>query len=133
MQPGAIRFKFPYKQKLHSAKDFKTVLKNGRRLDSDVLKVVVFKNDAGCPRLGLITSRKAGSAVKRNRTKRKLREIFRLNKHNIAAGTDIIFILKPETVRLKFDDLQNAVILLLQKAHLYFAGNNNEKSSPGTN
>jgi ribonuclease P protein component len=122
-------FKFSYREKLHADKDFKTVLKRGRRFDGSAVKVIVHQNSLCINRLGLITSRKVGTAVKRNLAKRRLREIFRLNKHRISAGTDIIFILKPQTARLNFDDLQNAVLTLLKKAHAYFDGNVNEKNS----
>jgi len=40
--------------------------------------------DAG-PRLGMVVTRKVGSAVERNRIKRKIREAFRKTAHNLPA------------------------------------------------
>ncbi|SHN49361.1 ribonuclease P protein component [Desulfovibrio litoralis DSM 11393] len=45
-------------------------------------------------RLGLAVGRKIGSAVKRNRVKRVLREFFRLNQYDIPNGFDYVVIPK---------------------------------------
>lgn len=67
-------------------------------------------------RLGLITSSKVGIAVKRNLIKRRLREIFRLNKHKIKPGTDIVFILRKGADKFEFHKLEEAILSLLGKA-----------------
>jgi ribonuclease P protein component len=45
-----------------------------------------------CSRIGLSVSRKNGSAVVRNRIKRRLREAFRQTQHELPAGLDLILI-----------------------------------------
>jgi len=66
--------------------------------------------------MGLVTSRKIGIAVKRNRVKRIIREIFRLNKHRIQPGTDIIFMPKADAVNLKYKELESVIISALERA-----------------
>ncbi|MCE9589371.1 MAG: ribonuclease P protein component [Planctomycetes bacterium] len=46
-------------------------------------------------RLGLSVSRRVGTAVARNRVKRMLREVFRLNQHDWPRGYDIVVVVRP--------------------------------------
>lgn len=56
------------------------------------LVVYLDKNECGLPRLGMVVSRKVGSAVVRNRWKRNLREAFRLEKHNLPQDADLVVV-----------------------------------------
>ena len=57
-------------------------------------QIVVYGCENGHPqtRLGLIVSRKIGTAVVRNRWKRLLREAFRLSRPQLPGGIDLIVI-----------------------------------------
>lgn len=46
-------------------------------------------------RLGLSVPRRVGTAVKRNRVKRMLREAFRLSQHHLPAGLDLVVGVQP--------------------------------------
>ena len=76
----------------------------------------VRQDDPKNRRLGLVTSSKVGIAVKRNLIKRRLREIFRLNKHKIKPGTDIVFILRKGADRFDFHKLEEDILLLLARS-----------------
>jgi ribonuclease P protein component len=113
------KFSFSYREKLHSQKDFNKVFKSGLRLENKAVKILAYKKDGGrLRRLGLATSRKVGTAVERNRLKRRLREIFRTNKHLLEPGLDIIFISRPYAASLDYNSLKKAVLDLLKKADL---------------
>jgi len=49
----------------------------GRRRRTPRLEISWYPNDAGHPRLGIVVARYGGSAVRRNRLRRQLREIAR--------------------------------------------------------
>ena len=58
--------------------------------------MVLFLRDApdSSARLGVVASRKVGNAVERARAKRRLRELFRLNRHLLPSGfrPDIVLV-----------------------------------------
>ena len=113
-------FSLPYCEKLHLQKDFKRVFDNGSRFENKIVKIIVFENlENPISRIGLVTSRKVGKSTARNKTKRRIREIFRTNKHSIKQGVDLIFISKRETAAVDFNHLKEAVLDLLKKARLY--------------
>ena len=70
-------------------------------------------------RFGLVTSKKVGNAVCRNRAKRRLREIFRINKHKLLSSLDIVFVLKPQISSVMYDELMTAVLGSLKNAKFY--------------
>ena len=71
-------------------------------------------NELGRKRLGIITSKKIGNAVARNRAKRKIREIFRQIKHRIEPALDIVIISGKDVVKLPYrvieKELSNALL-----------------------
>lgn len=113
-----MRATFGYNEKLHREKDFQRVMKSGRRLVHPALLIYVYqrREDGDTRRLGLVTSRKVGTAVERNRLKRRLREIFRLNKHRLSAGIDVIFLSREGAAKLNYEDLASIVFSLWQQA-----------------
>ncbi|MCH8029428.1 MAG: ribonuclease P protein component [Candidatus Dadabacteria bacterium] len=96
---------FPRKFRLRKSSEFETVLRKGRRLNSSHYVIYCHRNSFGYPRLGTIVSAKrCGGAVKRNRIKRVLREVFRLNKH-IFDSYDVVVLAKGDSHKL---DLETA-------------------------
>ena len=114
------RYTFRYSERLHHQKDFDRVFKSGRKLVHPAILIYYFlrKDGSQSRRLGLVTSSKIGNAVKRNRVKRRLREIFRLNKNEIKPGYDIIFIPRSNSVKMNYVQLKEAVLLLLKRANV---------------
>lgn len=82
----------PRAQRLHLKNDFKQIIHGGKRIQGNSL-VLWYRPVPDLPvrRLGIVVSRKFGSAVMRNRAKRLLREAFRLNRENLPNGVDYIF------------------------------------------
>jgi len=69
-----------YHLHLRSSGDFRRVYSQGKRYDGSTMTAFIQPNGLQHHRLGITASRKAiGNAVERNRSKRLLRETFRLS------------------------------------------------------
>ena len=105
------RFTFKRSEKLHYKRDFERVFEKGRRYRGNGFSVILKKQEIpSLRRLGIVVSRKLKSAVKRNRSKRLIREFFRLNKESFPPSADVIVIIyKPlsyySEVEKRFNDL----------------------------
>lgn len=67
-------------------------------------------------RVGITVSKKLGGAVVRNRTRRRLREVYRLNETRFASGWDIVVVARTRAVSAPFEKLTQAYLSLAQKA-----------------
>lgn len=76
---------FPKQLRLLKGTDFDAVFSARISVGDGVLVMHVRPNGLGHPRLGMAVSRKVGNAVRRNRWKRLLREVFRLAQHDLPA------------------------------------------------
>ena len=96
---------FDKSQRVLRREDFLATQKSGRRLHAAHLVLVQrARGDDGPARLGLVTSRKAGTAVRRNGIRRVLREVFRLHPELFARGTDHVVIARDGCPALAFVD-----------------------------
>lgn len=74
------------------------------------------RNEQPLTRYAFAISRRVGNAVTRNRIKRRLREIFRLN--TLQEGFDIVVVVRPAAAEADFQSLRAELLLLLQRAKL---------------
>lgn len=83
---------FPAELRLRSGKDFERVYALKCKGADGVLLMFAARGPGPATRIGLSVSKKHGGAVIRNRLKRWLREAFRLERHRIPPGLDLIAI-----------------------------------------
>ena len=67
-------------------------------------------------RVGITVSKKLGHAVVRNRVRRRLREIYRLNEAKFQPGWDIVVVARTKAVHTDFEKLTQAYLQLAEKA-----------------
>ncbi|MGH9453855.1 MAG: ribonuclease P protein component, partial [Terriglobia bacterium] len=78
----------------------------------------IFIRSNGLPqtRLGITAPSALGGAVVRNRIKRRLREVFRLNQARIPAGWDIVVNPRPKVATMPFESLSRDILRLFPPA-----------------
>ena len=100
--------------RLRRKADFDAVFKRGRAWHNELLVVRTLPNDLPHYRCGIVTTKKLGGAVLRNRTKRRLRESVRVL--TLKPGWDIVVSTKTKAAAVDFHALNRAVTELLAKA-----------------
>ena len=74
------------------------------------------KNRTLTNRVGITVSKKLGKAHIRNRTRRRLREVYRLNEELFQPGWDIVMVARTKAVDAPFDSLTKSCLTLAKKA-----------------
>src|SRR6266704_3464712 len=109
-------FTFPKSHRLRSPAEFAVVYDAQVCESRGPLKIYARPNDLPHPRLGLSVSRRVGTAPRRNRIKRLLRESFRLLQHDWPAGYDLILVVRPHEP-LILADYQKLLSGLMVRLH----------------
>ena len=73
-------------------------------------------NRSPANRVGITGSKKLGHAVVRNRIRRRLREVYRLNEDKFLPGYDIVVVARSRCISASFQKLTGAYLALAEKA-----------------
>ena len=105
--------------RIKQGRDFARARQEGQRLAVGCL-VANWRRlpAASASRLGVITGRKIGGAVVRNRARRLLREAFRLHQHDLAGPVDLVLVARPSVVGKGFVEVETDFLTTLRKAGL---------------
>lgn len=94
--------------------EFKKVYSNGKNYWNRNLTLYVKKNKLEESRVGFTITKKIGNAVVRNKIRRRMKEIYRLNLHLIKEGYDLVFIPKKNVIDISYKELESAMLHILK-------------------
>ncbi|MBV9356594.1 MAG: ribonuclease P protein component [Chloroflexi bacterium] len=96
-------------QRLRSNAEFARVRASGRSVAHPLLVVIVLPNERAQTRLGVTVSRRVGTAVVRNRVRRRLREALRARYGGLLGGHDVVLVARPAVARATWMELNAAL------------------------
>jgi ribonuclease P protein component len=105
--------------RLRQSRDFLRLRQEGERLVQGCL-IANWKKlpEGGVSRLGVVTSKKIGPAVVRNRARRLLRESFRLHQHEFGQPMDLILVARQSIANCAFSQVEKDFLTSLRRAGL---------------
>ena len=106
---------FPRASRLLRRAEYDVVYRDGRRRSSREFAVFLRPNGLESTRFGWSIKKALGSAVKRNRMRRRIREIIRLHRQEIAPGWDIVIHPRSTVATAKLSPLGEELLKLLPR------------------
>jgi len=103
---------FPKAARLLSRREFRQVYDEGQRRSGRLATIFLRANGLPQTRLGITTPARLGNAVLRNRVRRRVREVFRLNRLAIAGGWDIVLNPREAVAEVPFPTLVRELLKL---------------------
>ncbi len=114
MNPARLRF--PKSARLSRASEFARLRREGRSFHGSFVVLSILKAESDTDaRIGLITSRRVGAAVVRNRVRRRLREIVRAMRPRLCRGWHLVIVARASAARAEFVALQEELHVLAQR------------------
>nr|WP_325294512.1 ribonuclease P protein component [uncultured Oscillibacter sp.] len=98
--------------------EFRRLYRKGASAVAGSMVLYCRKNRLGHNRLGVTVSVKLGNAVKRNRARRRLREVYRLNSLRLSQGWDLVLVARGRTPDASWKELNDSFLRLSRKLGL---------------
>jgi ribonuclease P protein component len=107
---------FPKRNRLQRNAQFRRVYEEGRRFEGRLAVLYALETPGETRAVGIVTSRKVGGAVVRNRARRLLREAYRLNQHKMKDNVQLVLVARAAIDGRRLAEVEAAVLALLEKA-----------------
>lgn len=98
--------------------EFRRLYTKGRRAVLPSLVLYALSNRGDRNRVGFTVTVKLGSAVVRNRIRRRLREIYRLHEQDFRRGLDLVVVARARCVTASYAELEQAFLKAAEKLDL---------------
>ena len=97
---------------------FRRLYRRGSSTSNGFLVLYCRRNGQKCNRIGLTVSAKLGIAVRRNRLRRRLHEIYRLHEKEFRCGFDMVAVARSRAMDASYAELERALLELAAKLGL---------------
>lgn len=97
------------KYRIKKSQDFTRAYRKSKRYYNRNFSIYIVPNGLKNKRFGFTLSRKFGKANKRNRVRRRLKEIIRLNLAEFEEGYDYIILPKSNCIDISYEDLEKSL------------------------
>ncbi len=106
--------------KIHKNYEYRIVYNKGKSFSNNLFVMYIYKNKKNnlVNRLGISVSKKVGKSVTRNRVRRLVYEVYRLNLSKLKTGYDIVFIARSRSNDKSYVEIEKNIVNLLNKGML---------------
>ena len=112
-----MRLRFPKSARLTRATEFATLKEKGVSHHGKYMVLSVLQQASpGEARVGLITSRRVGMAVARNRIRRRFRELVRTDRPHLTRGCWLVLVARNRAATASFENLRTEWRTLAQRS-----------------
>ena len=101
--------------RLRKRKDFSKVFDEGVFATNAMFAIHLLPNPDKKRRVGFTAGKKIGSAVVRNRCKRRLRECYRLYQNEVPCDMDMVIVARRALLRAKWNDIVKGFLEAVQR------------------
>lgn len=98
--------------------EFRRLYQKGKSVVSPYFAIYCRPNRRAVSRIGITTGVKLGNAVKRNRVRRRIREMYRTNELRFRAGYDIVVVARTRAVFARYAPMEKSFLQLMEKLSL---------------
>ncbi|MBS6217634.1 MAG: ribonuclease P protein component [Clostridiales bacterium] len=98
--------------------EFRRLYSRGKSAVSPCVAVYCRRNKLGKNRLGLTVGTKVGKAVIRNRTRRRIREAYRLHEGQFQVGYDIVVVARVRASFARYREIERQLLKTMDKLGL---------------
>ena len=107
------KYSLTREKRLRRNTQIRKALSAGKSVRDGILTIYMAKNDCGFSRLGVSVSKSCGSAVKRNKLKRLVREVFRQNQYDIPESRDYLILIRKKIDQPSFELIKDSFLRLI--------------------
>ena len=104
--------------RINQGKEYRFIYKNGLKIIGRYMIVFLRESQLNKNRFGIVTSKKIGNAVIRNRAKRQIREVIRKNWNELQPGYDIVVVSRYNIKEANFALIEKDFLRLMRKARI---------------
>ncbi len=103
-------------RRINQGWQYRFIYRNSRRVTGKYLILFVNSNQIQGNRFGIVTSKRIGNAVVRNRAKRLIREVIRSNLTGLPQGYDLVIVARHNINEAAYEQIEREFLRLIRKA-----------------
>jgi ribonuclease P protein component len=107
--------RFTKDDRVRRRSEFLRIQRQGRKVATRSFLLFLRKNGLGRARLGVTVSKRVGNAVRRNRLKRLVREVYRRHRGAFPGDADLVVVAKKTATVDSYEEVQGELLKSMRK------------------